>query len=130
MRYWLFGFALFLSIGCVENNDSGLVGDSVNEDTILQSGPDTLQSPEITVITYRNDTVPGVELTGWGFDLYKNGKRFIHQPTVPVVRGNSGFATEDQAQRAGQLVSEKIRSGVMPPSLDESDLKALGIHLP
>lgn len=130
MRYWLFGFVLCLSIGCVEKNDSGLVGDSVIKDSLLQSGPDTLQSPEITVITYRNDTVPGVELTGWGFDLYKNGKRFIHQPTVPVVRGNSGFATEDQAQRAGQLVSEKIRSGVMPPSLDESDLKALGIHLP
>lgn len=65
------------------------------------------------------------EFGGFGFDIYANDKLIIHQPTVPVLRGQKGFPSEVSATSAAQLMIEKILSNQMPPSLSESEVNSL-----
>jgi len=85
-----------------------------------------VETQNFEVVTFQNNTSAG----GWGFDLYVDGKRYIHQPTVPVVAGVYGFRTKEQSEMAGNMMVEKLKQGKQPPTLDESDLRFLGIKLP
>ncbi|MGR6088106.1 MAG: DUF4907 domain-containing protein [Arcticibacter sp.] len=78
------------------------------------------------VVTFQNKTSAG----GWGFDVYVDGKRYIHQPIVPVVAGDYGFRTKEQSEMAGNMMVEKLKQGKQPPALDENDLRFLGIQMP
>ena len=59
----------------------------------------------------------------WGYDIYLNGKLFIHQTTIPAMAGNNGFSSSITAERAARLVIEKIKKGEMPPSITVDELK-------
>lgn len=124
-----FPFMMAFCIACadVEQEQPGSNGSAENGSLSVAG---TVEAAAIETVVFKNDTMAGPVPDGWGFDLLMNGKRFIHQPTVPVVSGNLGFASEDQARRAGDLVADKIRKGQMPPALDRSDLKSLGVSLP
>ena len=64
---------------------------------------------------------------GWGYAIYAGSQRLIHQPFIPVLPGNRGFATEQTARRAGQWVVGKIRRGNGPPSVTRRELDSLGV---
>jgi len=64
---------------------------------------------------------------GWGYDIYLNGERYIHQPTIPVVQGNKGFKNEKEAKQVAELVAEKIRNDIIPPTISSEELDSLGI---
>ena len=70
--------------------------------------------------------IPGAGET-FGYDILRNGKPFIHQPNVPGLPGNEGFKTKEGARKVAGLVAEKIRNGVMPPSVSVEELKRLGV---
>ena len=70
--------------------------------------------------------IPGAGET-FGYDILRNGKPFIHQPNVPGLPGNEGFKTREGARKVAELVAEKIRNGVMPPSVSVEELKRLGV---
>jgi hypothetical protein len=63
----------------------------------------------------------------WGYELYVSGKLFIQQATIPGISGNTGFKTREQAERVARLITDKIRSGQMPPTVTPDDLKRLEI---
>ncbi|HEU4717018.1 MAG TPA: DUF4907 domain-containing protein [Bacteroidia bacterium] len=64
---------------------------------------------------------------GWGYDLYVNGKKTIHQPIIPGVPGNNAFPSEEQARKTGEYAASKMeRSGTFP-SLSVKELDSLGI---
>lgn len=71
-------------------------------------------------------TIPGVGNT-FGYDILRNGKPFIHQPNVPGLPGNEGFKTREGARKVAELVAEKIRNSVMPPSVSVEELQRLGV---
>jgi len=48
---------------------------------------------------------------GWGYDIYKDNKLYIHQEIIPAIEGRKGFASKDEAQRVGELVVSKIKQG-------------------
>ncbi|MCO6489441.1 MAG: DUF4907 domain-containing protein [Phaeodactylibacter sp.] len=75
--------------------------------------------PVIRIETFQN------EQKTWGYDLYLNGKRYIHQPHKPAVGGKKGFETEAQAQRVAERVAEKARKGIMPPSVTAEEVDSL-----
>lgn len=79
----------------------------------------TASAPDVRIETFQNE-----EKT-WGYDLYLNGKRYIHQPHMPAVGGKKGFETEAQAQRVAELVAEKVRKGIMPPSVTAAEVDSL-----
>src|SRR3954451_7973660 len=76
---------------------------------------------------YKNITyqlVPSENKT-WGYDIYINGKLFIHQPSVPALPGNAGFTTKTAAEKIAKKVIEKIRKGENPPTISIDELKQL-----
>ncbi|GAB4035932.1 DUF4907 domain-containing protein [Spirosoma jeollabukense] len=67
---------------------------------------------------------------GWGYDILTNGKLFIHQPTIPGQSGMVGFSSQEQAQRVGERVVEKIQQTKALPTLTNEELRQLGVKIP
>ena len=72
-----------------------------------------------TIISAPNNT--------WCYDIYKDKKLFIHQPSIPAVPGNEGFKTKAEAEKVAKLVIEKIKKGEMPPSVTIEEMKKLKV---
>ena len=68
--------------------------------------------------------IPSVNHT-WGYDIYKGGKKIIHQQNIPGMPGNDGFRKKLQAKRTARLVIKKIEYGEMPPTVTPEELKGL-----
>lgn len=77
-------------------------------------------------ITYKLITSNG---HGYGYDIVVNNAVFVHQPFIPCVPGNRSFKTKADAKKVALLVIEKIRQGMMPPSVTKADLEKLQIDL-
>lgn len=63
----------------------------------------------------------------FGYDIFDNGKKSIHQPMIPGRSGNTGFKTKEDAERVAKLAIEKIYKGIMPPTISENELKEMKI---
>jgi Domain of unknown function (DUF4907) len=61
----------------------------------------------------------------WGYDILGDGKLLIHQPHIPALSGNSGFATAAQAERVAALAIQKMKKGESLPTLSVSEVQAL-----
>ena len=61
----------------------------------------------------------------WGYDVFRNGKLTIHQPSIPAVAGNKGFSKRSDAERMAELVIEKMKMGMMPPTITIEELKKI-----
>ncbi len=61
----------------------------------------------------------------WGYDIMIDGNIYVHQPTKPAVGGNTGFATEVEAQSVADLVISKIKNNILPPSITPSEVTEL-----
>jgi hypothetical protein len=61
----------------------------------------------------------------YGYDVYVSGKLIIHQPTIPALAGNNGFATRRAAEAVARLVIRKIQKGEMPPKVTEEEMPKL-----
>jgi hypothetical protein len=63
----------------------------------------------------------------WGFDIFLDGKLFIHQEII--TSGNSaGFKTEQDAVKSAGAVIRKIRSNSIPHTLTVQELDSLGVR--
>jgi len=67
-------------------------------------------------------------LKGWGYQIRKNGKLILDQPTIPGRPGLNGFQSQEDAQKVAELVVSKLKAQVFPPTVNEDDLKNLNIH--
>ena len=70
-----------------------------------------------TVISAPNNT--------WGYNVLREGKLYIHQPSIPGLAGNEGFKTKETAAKVAELVIGKMKKGEMPPTVTEEELKSL-----
>jgi len=61
----------------------------------------------------------------FAYDIYSDGKLFIHQPSIPGVAGNEGFKIKAGAEKVAQLVVGKINKGEMPPTVSIDEMKKL-----
>ena len=70
-----------------------------------------------------------IELSnGWGYDILKNNKLYIHQTSIPVIQGNVLFADKVSAERTGQLVLKKLQNNKLP-TITKKELDSLKIKL-
>src|SRR5436190_19209088 len=53
----------------------------------------------------------------YGYDIYDDDYKLIHQPSIPGLPGNDGFKTKADALKVAQLVCDKLKKGEMPPSV-------------
>lgn len=65
------------------------------------------------------------EAKTWGYDIYVENQRFIHQPSKPGLPGNRGFDTKEKAQKVADLIIKKMKKGEMPPSVSITEMKEL-----
>jgi hypothetical protein len=57
---------------------------------------------------------------GWGYDILKNNKIYIHQPYIPAIEGQFPFKDKKSARKTGKLVVKKLREHKLPSvSVDE-----------
>ena len=61
----------------------------------------------------------------WGYDIYKDKQLLIHQPNIPAMKGNKGFSSEQKAISVAQLTIQKLRQGIMPPTIRTEELDSL-----
>ncbi|HEX8532279.1 MAG TPA: DUF4907 domain-containing protein [Cytophagales bacterium] len=64
---------------------------------------------------------------GWGYAIYAGNRCLIHQPFIPALPGNRGFATEAKARRAGQWMARKMVGSRKPPAVTRRELDSLGV---
>jgi hypothetical protein len=63
----------------------------------------------------------------WGYDIYKDNQLLIHQPNIPAIEGDRGFSTEQKAISVANLTIQKLRNGIMPPTLSIEELDSLKV---
>ena len=63
----------------------------------------------------------------FGYEVYSDGKLLVQQQNVPGRSGWNGCPQRAQAEKLSALVIDKIRHGLMPPTVTEDELKALGL---
>lgn len=87
------------------------------------------QTPAAPTTRYTATIIPAENPAGprtYGYDIRANGKLLIHQPSVPGVAGNRGFATATRARKAAAVVLAKLSRGQMPPTVTPAELKTAG----
>lgn len=61
----------------------------------------------------------------WGYDIYQGKQKVIHQPNIPGMAGNQGFASRKNALATARLAMTKIKRGEMPPTISIKELKQI-----
>jgi hypothetical protein len=51
---------------------------------------------------------------GWGYNIYTDGKVYIHQDIVPAIPTRMGFRSEEDAMAVGKKVYDRLMAGQMP----------------
>jgi hypothetical protein len=91
--------------------------------TLNDRGTKSMNFPIVKVLdtAYSYKTVPAVNNT-WGYDIFKGGKRIIHQQNMPGISGNEGFKSASDAEKVSKFVITKLKNGEMPPSVSKEEL--------
>ncbi len=63
----------------------------------------------------------------FGYDIFSNGKLFLHQTNLPGQPGNDGCKTKADAEKLAAFVIGKIKKGEMPPTVTTDELKKLEV---
>ncbi len=66
---------------------------------------------------------------GWGYDIYINEKKYIHQEYIPAVSGNKHFKSKNDAEKTAEIVKEKIIKNIIPPSITLNELNKIGVNI-
>jgi hypothetical protein len=75
-------------------------------------------------ITYE---VISVEAGGYGYDVFVDGKKLIHQTNIPGQPGVAGFRKKEDSRRVAELVIRKLKNKELPPSVTEDELRQLKV---
>ena len=67
--------------------------------------------------------------TGWGYDIIKDDKVYIHQEIIPAIEGFKSFSTKEEAEKVGNLVIQKIKNkeGGGLPQVTREEIDSLQI---
>jgi len=66
---------------------------------------------------------------GWGFDIWTDKTRFMHQPFIPAIAGYHGFKTKEDALAVGQVIYKRIIAGELP-TISPEEIKEMGLMPP
>ena len=72
--------------------------------------------------------IPASENT-YGYEILIESKILIRQLNIPGRAGTKGFKKRTDAEKVAQLVLRKLSKGLMPPTIDDKELRELKIKL-
>ena len=96
-------------------------------------GSQTLNTPVETTIsttkTSKSLTFQIIDAPNktFGYDISVDGKKLIHQTSIPAVAGIEGFKTAAQAEKVAQFLIEKMKKSDALPAVSPDELKQLGV---
>jgi hypothetical protein len=64
----------------------------------------------------------------YGYEILVKNKVLIRQLNIPGKPGTHGFKKKTDAERVAALVLIKLRQGIMPPTIYDTELKELQIE--
>ncbi len=99
---------------------STLFAQATSKQTSMPSAEQVAQAN----ITYE---VISVEGGGYGYDIYMDGKKLIHQPNIPAIAGVAGFRKKEDSKRVAELVIRKLKNREMPPAITPEELRQLKV---
>ena len=108
----LIASVVFIAIDFVKNQNAlmrfnSLTAKSISQPLIASINTNKLtdtSSPEkisYIIINANSDT--------YGYDIYINNKRYIHQLTIPGMPGNNGFQNKPDAEKIAKLVIDQVQ---------------------
>lgn len=66
---------------------------------------------------------------GWGYEVWQNGAMVIKQEHIPAVQGIHAFSSQEQAQKAAEIIKAKIEQGIFPPTMSMAELQSIGVDI-
>lgn len=88
--------------------------------------PNPYLNSKIEYKIFSNDTTADASLHGFGYNIFIDGKLYVHQPHIPAVSGNNGFASAGNAEKAAAFIVYKIKNNILPPSVTQHELDSVG----
>ncbi len=67
---------------------------------------------------------------GWGYDILIDHKIYVHQDYIPAIQGLHPFISVEDAEKTAKLAAEKIKKGILPPSISVEEIDSLGVYYP
>lgn len=107
----------------------------MNETDVIEVTPEVKLKdiPEVeleTPVKPKFDVVAvEIEGGGYGYHIMQDGNLFIKQEIVPSVQGKRTFKSETDALLVGEFVADKLRNGIMPPSISREEIEKLGVEI-
>lgn len=89
--------------------------------------PESIKAQNVSVQIFSNDSTADAALKGYGYNILMDGKLYVHQPHIPAVAGNRGFASVADAKKAGDFIKYKVEHHIVPPSVTVEELDSLMI---
>ena len=86
-----------------------------------QENPVSLKTLNYEVVTQE------IRPNEFAYQILKDGKMIINQMNIPAVQGNKGFPSKETALKTGELMLNKIKKGVFPPTISKEELDSLGV---
>ena len=131
--YSILGLAVIIfCFSCSSNSENGnqkngaLLNENIPE-TVNTPQPPSINTQSLELKTFEiKDTLSGKSL-GWGYDIYVDGKRNIHQPILPGVPGNQHFSSEKDATLTATFAVNKMKQTGGLPTITLKELDSLGI---
>jgi hypothetical protein len=67
--------------------------------------------------------------SGWGYEVWQHGAMVIKQEHIPAVQGIRAFSSQEQAQKAAEIIKAKLDQGIFPPTMSMAELQSIGVDI-
>ena len=98
-----------------------------NEGVTLTDKPVEAEKGEKNSSVYEVRTVENA--SGWGYEVWKDGAMVIKQEHIPAVQGIRAFSSQEQAQKAAEIIKAKLDQGIFPPTMSMAELQSIGVDI-
>jgi len=65
---------------------------------------------------------------GFGYEVSIDGQAYVRQSNIPAVTGNKGFENREDASLVAEIMMQKIKEGILPPTVTLEELDGLGVN--
>jgi len=115
---------VFVSCGDAANKKSS-DNSPKNEELSVKDKPVEAEIPEKNPSVYEVRTVENA--SGWGYEVWQDGAMVIKQEHIPAVQGIRAFSSQEQAQKAAEIIKAKLDQGIFPPTMSMAELQSIGV---
>ena len=102
-----------------------------NCEAYRQTYPINIYTYAAEQVNYYKDTITYKVIDApqntFGYNIYRNGRLIIHQPSIPGISGNTGFAKRSDAEKVARLIKQKLTKNSGLPTISLDEMKALGV---